>query len=211
MTSVPYVFVNGTTADGTQVNADFTTVCTAIDTNNATLTAAIAALPPPGPTRVVYIQKGASPYSLVVAATETRCRARMWGGGGGGGGIAAGGSSTPSAVGGGGGGFVDVYITGLTPGTITITIGGGGSAGTTGNGGDGAATQFGTAGSYASANGGKGSGTGTGGTAAITIGTGLALPGQAGQGGIFVVEPGPLTDYRIGGPGGGSLFVARPR
>lgn len=197
--TVPWTFSNLTTADATQVNANFTAVL-----------GCIASFPVPPPTRVLFIKVAQSPYTLTVATGETRARVRAWGPGGSGGGAQSG--SSGSGCGGGAGGYFDDYITGLAaPQTVTVTVGAGGvGAATTVNGNNGsAATTFGT---YASAGQGAGGNAGPScgslaggyGTATINTGTGMTVTGQ--QGGTYNPLSNGTVTIPVGGAGGAAAF-----
>ena len=143
----------------------------------------------------------AGTYTFTVPAVALRVK--LWGGGGGSGGT----SGTAVSSGAGGGGFAESAITGLTVGsTVTVTVGGGGTAGANSptNGGTGGTTSFGAS---VVATGGTGSGgtTGSVSTANGTGGTGTAGTVQ------LTAQPGgtPITigaGSYISGAGGSSPF-----
>ncbi len=106
-------------------------------------------------------------YTFTVPAFVTAGTVEVWAGGGGGGcsGDGSGGGVAGNAgAGGGGGGFARKLVTGLVPGaTVSVTVGAGGTAGTSAAGGTGGSSSF---GAHCSATGGAGGSTGVSTTAA---------------------------------------------
>jgi len=135
---------------------------------------------------------GTGTFTFTVPSNTTKVKVTVVGGGGGGGGAAAAGS-TYSGNGGGSGVAIKV-ITGLVSGTLSITVGAGGTAGAAGNnaGGSGGTSSVAsgtnnTISTVSSTGGGGGSGasggTGTGGTSGAGSGGDLNFTGSAGQSG----------------------------
>jgi hypothetical protein len=149
--------------------------------------------------------------SYTIPTGVTKIKATVIGGGGGGGGAGTG-CPGSNGGGGGGGGSSIVYLTGLTPGgTITYTVGAGGTAGAPdANGGSGGAstivvgaTTYGaTGGAGGNTNGTGGAGGNSSGTAgAITSKGGIGItPGGGGYGGGTILSP---TGDAAGRGGGG--------
>ncbi len=128
--------------------------------------------------------------TFTVPAGVTKVKVTLIGGGGGGGG----GNNCINAGGGGGGGAAIEIISGLTPaGTVTVTVGAGGTGGgVDAPGGTGGTSSF---GAFCSATGGVG---GAGATAGSTPGA-----GGIGSGGDLNIRGSGGTAYR----GGGTLLA----
>lgn len=208
--ALPVTLQNGTTADATQVMADFNFIVNQVNAN-AVQSGYIS------PGSLVGIQVfttiGANTYTPNAAATKAIVKGV--GGGGAGGGTQATGANQV-AVGGGGasGAYGEIFIaSGLT--SQTVTIGAGGTPVNGAAGGNGAASSFGT---LLSAGGGQGGGVGTpqtppaagnfGGSAAGCGGTGVFLvhgsgaPGGTGSGfSVSSVLPGFGGSSTFGGGG----------
>lgn len=148
------------------------------------------------------MQAFTSSGTFTVPAGVTQVEALVWGGGGGsmassGGGVYTGG--------GGGGGYSSEIITGLVPGaTVTVTVGAGGTASSSGvAGGTGGTSSF---GSYLSATGGAGGATVAGNGASAGTGSSgtINLVGQTGAGSIPSVNAGDGGNAAGGGGLGGT-------
>jgi hypothetical protein len=125
---------------------------------------------------------------------------------GGGGGGAGSNSSTVCVGGGGGGGGAESFLTTFTS-TVAMTVGAGGTAGSSANGGNGGTTSF---GSYLSATGGTGgtmgSGNGSaGGVGTVSSGNGFAVNGSGGGTGQSRAVSGTVAGD-AGGAGGNSML-----
>lgn len=135
--------------------------------------------------------------TFVVPVGISRVEVELWGGGSG-----SFASTSSSASGGGsGGGYARKRITGLTPGqAIPVTVGGGGSAGTTGGlaAGPGGTSSF---GGFASATGGS-----LNGSASTGSPQNGAIPGGVGVGGDvnLMGSSGQIGYQSVGGMGGGA-------
>ena len=154
------------------------------------------ASPPAGSFNTVLVVTSSGTWSI--PADTSLARFKIWGAGGGGGGL-GGSAGTTSATGTGGGGAYMEFISSVTPsGTVTTTVGLGGTAGanTGGTGGTGGASSV-TGGGLSgtpTANGGSGSlgwntasstsGGGAGGTAPSASSSVINIAGSNGFGGI---------------------------
>lgn len=133
-----------------------------------------------------------------VPAGVTRLRARVWGGGGGGGGT---GGAGASGAGGNGGGYAEGSYSVIPAQVLTVTVGGGGIAGTTNpgneNGGAGGTSSLGSLISATGGGGGEGKASGSG-NASLSTGFGI--------GGQFVVNG--QSAANSSGSGGAGAFAA---
>ena len=156
-------------------------------------------------------QSFTSSSTFTIPDGVTRVRARVWGGGGGSGGTWATGSAS---LGGGGGGFAEGIYTVVPGNTYSVTVGAGGTAGTSssspGTGGNGGTSSFASSLSATGGQGGVGAnastapgvstgGSGTGGTIANITGEITSSP-FAISGGIVVTSQGGSAPQ--GGSGG---------
>lgn len=185
--------------------------------------------PPPSTPSVGGEQYYGTPGTYTFTVPAAAVRVKCWGAGGGSGGT----NGTSVSSGGGGGGFAEGAVSGLTVGgSITITVGAGGTAGSPSptDGGAGGASSF---GSYITCNGGTGSGAAGGvisvanglggsstggeinlsgqpGATPVTISAGNYLSGSGGAspfgGGTSQFASGALAELGITGiaPGGGA-------
>ena len=129
----------------------------------------------------LFTTTGTSTFTVPAGVTAVKVTVVAGGGGGGG----------PSALGragggGGGGGTASEWVTGLTPGgTVTVTVGAGGTVSAGATGGTGGTSSF---GAFCSATGGAGGVGGNvfggGGAAGTATGGNFNIPGGAGSAGI---------------------------
>lgn len=181
--TLPVTLQNGTTADATQVMADFNFIVSQVNANGLS-TSFIA----PGTLLNVQVFTSSATYTPNVNATKAIVRA-MGGGGAGGGTLATSGGQAAAGVGGGAGAYLEGLInTGLT--SQTVTIGNGGSGVSGGIGGAGGATSFGTTFIAGGGGGGNAGANGTppnqllgGGAGGVCSGSGLILVAGRGQAG----------------------------
>ena len=204
LTANNVILGNGTSA--VQVVAPSTTG-NVLTSNGTTWTSAAPASPGIG---ADVFTTGTS-ASYTIPAGITKIKVTIIGGGGGGAGVGTG-CPGSNGGGGGGGGSSIVYLTGLTPGgTITYTVGAGGTAGASdASGGSGgtssitvsATTYSATGGSGGLTNGTGGAGGNSSGTAgAVTSKGGIGItPGGGGYGGGTILSP---TGDAAGRGGGG--------
>jgi hypothetical protein len=138
--------------------------------------------------------------TFTVPTGVTAVKVTVIGGGGGGSGSGTG----DRGMGGGGGGVSIKYITGLTPGgSVSVTVGSGGTAGSTSSPGAGSSGGTSSFGGYCTATGGAGGGAYTELGASGGVGSGGDINITGGNGGVGSSQSGSGVAV-IGGAGGGS-------
>lgn len=138
--------------------------------------------PPP---QVVVFTASGSPHTWSKPAGIKYITVKLVGGGGGGG--SSGTTNGVGGAGGGAGGYSEKQIPAASLGTTeTVTVGAGGTAGSTSSGGTGGSTSFGTHCSATGGAGGTGNGSGAGGAGGVGSSGDVNIAGQGGVNGLSV-------------------------